>query len=106
MSRQKIINALLNAVCIILCALILAVCIVKHRNDGDRLLSGEEQSVLPNTIEISNQLPAQEIQDISLIDLTRLPQGYHCETQDSGSIRISKGNGIIGQLDIYCQDTA
>ena len=101
MSRQKIINALLNAVCIILCVLILAVCIVEHRNDGDRLHSREEQSVPLNTIEISNQLPAQEIQDVPLIDLSRLPEGYCSEEQDSGSIRISKGSDIIGWVDTY-----
>ena len=98
MSRQKIINALLNTVCIFLCVLILAVCVVQHRNDEDEFLSQEEQSVPLNTVEIS---PVQEIQEVPLIDLTRLPQGYFSEAQDSGRIRISKGSDIIGWVDTY-----
>ena len=101
MSGQKIIHAFLNTVCIFLCVLILAVCIVKYRSDGDRIPSRAEQSEPLDTIEILNQLPAQEIQEVPLIDLGRLPQEYICEEQDSGSIRISKGSDIIGCVDIY-----
>lgn len=67
----------------------------------DNLVSDEERSALLKTIEISDQLPQYAIQEIPLIDLTRLPEGYCSEEQDSGSIRISKGSDIIGWVDTY-----
>ena len=67
----------------------------------DNLISDEERSALLKTIEISDQLPQYAIQDVPLIDLTRLPQGYICKAQEDGSVRISKDGTPIGAVDVY-----
>lgn len=68
---------------------------------NENLITDEERSALLKTVEISDQLPSRAIQEVPLIDLTRLPQGYSCEAQDSGSSRILKGSTVIGSVDVY-----
>ena len=115
MRRYKIIDICVSTVCIFLGVLILVICIVKLSDDGDRLhsrdsnniwtndhiISSEDQSALLETTEISDQIQEQVIQEVPLIDLTRLPQGYTCEAQENGSIRIFKDSTVIGAVDVY-----
>ena len=68
---------------------------------NNNIISSEESSALLGTMEISDQLPSKAIQEVPLIDLTRLPEGYICEAQDNGRIRILKGSTVIGASDVY-----
>jgi hypothetical protein len=67
----------------------------------ENIISGEERSALLKTLEISDAFPLGAIEEVPLIDLTRLPQGYFCEAQDNGSSRISKDSTVIGSVDTY-----
>lgn len=67
----------------------------------NNLISGEERSALLKTIEISDQFPQYAIQEVSLIDLSRLPQGYICEAGENGGTCILKDDAFIGAVDVY-----
>ncbi|MEF2837875.1 MAG: hypothetical protein U0N82_09140 [Oscillospiraceae bacterium] len=68
---------------------------------NENLMTGEERSALLKTVEISDQIPSLAIQEVPLIDLSRLPKGYSSEAQDNGSSRILKGTTVIGSVDVY-----
>ena len=68
---------------------------------NENIISREERSAFLKTVEISDEVPVRAIQEIPLIDLTGIPQGYSCEALDNGNIRILKGNTVIGSVDIY-----
>ena len=115
MNRYKLINICVSTVCIFLSVLILAICVVKIPKERDRRLSkdshnigtsdrinsGEQQAAPQETAENLDQLPLQGMPEVPLIDLTRLPQGYRCETQNGGNTRIFKDRTVIGAVDVY-----
>jgi len=57
-----------------------------------------QQTVPAETASVS---AAAEPTEISLLDYTKLPQGYELQEQESGSLLITENGETIGAIDIY-----